>query len=213
MKLFWWSALVLAMAAVQYLGRFTEGTPDRDVLYRYSTAVGAAVLYGIIFLCVLAIAGANRELLAYRRPRSWPVALGLSLLLLVGVYLMLAIIDPFLNGGREQGLTPTGWQPEHAGAYAANFVVVAGVAAFVEESLFRGLGYSLLEQYGRWVAIVVVGLAFALDHGLVNAFIELALFGCALAWLRAKTDSVFPGMLVHATFNAIALVAAVTIEQ
>jgi hypothetical protein len=162
---------------------------------------------------VLAIAGANRELLAYRQPRSWPVALGLSLLLLVGVYLMLAIIDPFLNGGREQGLTPTGWQPEHAGAYAANFVVVAGVAAFVEESLFRGLGYSLLEQYGRWVAIVVVGLAFALDHGLVNAFIELALFGCALAWLRAKTDSVFPGMLVHATFNAIALVAAVTIEQ
>jgi membrane protease YdiL (CAAX protease family) len=213
MKLFWWSTLVLAMAAVQYLGRFTEGTPDRDVLYRYSTAVGALVLYGIIFLCVLAIAGANRELLAYRGPRSWPVALGLSLLLLVGVYVMLALIDPFLNGGREQGLTPTGWQPEHAGAYAANFVVVAGVAAFVEESLFRGLGYSLLEQYGRWVAIVVVGLAFALDHGLVNAFIELALFGCALAWLRAKTDSVFPGMLVHATFNAIALVAAVTIEQ
>jgi membrane protease YdiL (CAAX protease family) len=198
---------------VQYLGRLTEGAPDRDVLYRYSTAVGSLVVYAILFGCVVAIAGSNRELLAFRRPHSWPKALGLALLLLIGVYVMLAIVDPFLNGGREQGLTPTGWQPEHAGAYFANFLVVAGVAPFVEETFYRGLGYSLLERYGRYLAILVVGIAFALDHGLVNAFPELALFGCALAWLRWKTDSVFPGMLVHSAFNAIALIAAVTVEQ
>jgi uncharacterized protein len=79
----------------------------------------------------------------------------------------------------------------------------------VEELTYRGLGYSLLERYGRWFAIVTVGLCFALDHGLVQAFPELALFGCALAWLRMKTTSVYPGMLLHASFNGIALVAAV----
>ena len=36
---------------------------------------------------------------------------------------------------------------------------------------------------------------------------ELALFGCALAWLRSRTRSVFPGMLVHATFNAVGLLS------
>ena len=180
------------------------------MLYEYSTAVGSAVVYGLLLLVVLAIAGWRADLLALRRPRSWPRALGLGLLVLLGVYVAVALMDPYLHGGREQGLTPTGWEPKHAAAYLANCLVVAGVAPFVEELTYRGLGYSLLERYGRWVAIVVVGCCFALDHGLVQAFPELALFGCALAWLRSKTNSVFPGMLVHATFNGIALVAAVT---
>jgi membrane protease YdiL (CAAX protease family) len=109
-------------------------------------------------------------------------------------------------------LTPTGWQPHHAAAYSANFVVIAAVAPFVEELLFRGLGFALLERFGRWQTILAVGLAFGLYHGLVQALPELALFGCALAWLRMKTRSVIPGMLLHSTFNAIALIAAVTVR-
>jgi hypothetical protein len=212
-KLFWWSILVIALGAIQYLGRFTEGTPDRDVLYQYSTAVGALIVYGFIFLCVLAIAGRQRELLAFRRPRSWPAGLGLAFVLLVAVYAAIAVMDPLLHGAREQGLTPTGWQPEHAGAYAANFVVIAGLAPLVEESLFRGLGYSLLVGYGRWLAILAVGVAFAFDHGLINAFPELMLFGSALAWLRSRVDSIIPGLIVHSIFNAIALIAAVTVQN
>ena len=62
-------------------------------------------------------------------------------------------------------------------------------------------------------AIEIVGITFALAHGLVQAFPELAVFGCALAWLRFRTTSVFPGMLLHGTFNAIALVAAATMHH
>ena len=91
----------------------------------------------------------------------------------------MAITEPILHGGREQGLTPTSWQPDHAGAFVANFVVVAVFAPIVEELTFRGLGYCLLERFGRWTAIVVVGACFALDHGLVQAFPELFVFGCA----------------------------------
>ena len=35
--------------------------------------------------------------------------------------------------------------------------------------MFRGLGYSLLEPFGRWAAIVVVGVVFGLAHGLIEA--------------------------------------------
>ena len=78
--------------------------------------------------------------------------------------------------------------------------------------LFRGLGFSLLAQRrGSATAIVATGLAFGVYHGLVQALPSLVLIGCALAWLRARTRSVYPGMLVHATFNAVALIGAVTV--
>jgi membrane protease YdiL (CAAX protease family) len=206
-----WIGFIALVSAIGYASRFTAGRPDRNALYEWSTAVAELTVFAVIFAVTLAIAGAQRNLLALRRPASWRRALLLCLLLLVVVYGVIAAIDPLLHGGREQGLTPTGWQPRHASAYAANFAVVAGVAPFTEELLFRGLGFSLLARFGRWPAILAVGVAFGLYHGLVQALPELVLFGCALAWLRAKTASVFPGMLLHATFNAIALIAAVTL--
>ena len=85
---------------------------------------------------------------------------------------------------------------------------------FVEELTFRGLGYSLLEPFGRVVRrSSPSGILFGLAHGLAPALPVIVVFGCALAWLRMKTDSVFPGMFVHGTFNAIALVAAVTLQR
>jgi membrane protease YdiL (CAAX protease family) len=208
-----WSALVASMIALEYSARLASGTPGRDVLYRYSTAIGSAVVYLFLLLIVLGIAGWRPDLLALRRPKSWPKAAGLMAALFVGVYTVIAVIDPLLHGGREQGLTPTRWEPSHVGAYAANFLVIACMAPIVEELTFRGLGYSLLERFGTWPAIVAVGVTFALAHGLFQAFPELAIFGCALAWLRAKTASVYPGMLLHGTFNAIALLAAATLHH
>jgi membrane protease YdiL (CAAX protease family) len=45
------------------------------------------------------------------------------------------------------------------------------------------------------------------------SFPVIAVFGGVLAWIRSRTGSVFPGMVLHATFNAIALIAAVTISN
>ena len=104
---------------------------------------------------------------------------------------------------------PTRWQPTHAGAYAANAVVVVLVAPIVEELIFRGMGYSLLERFGRPVAVAVVGIAFGLAHGLVDALPLLVALGAGLAWLRSKTDSVYPGMATHAIFNGIAVLSVV----
>jgi membrane protease YdiL (CAAX protease family) len=129
--------------------------------------------------------------------------------LVVGVLILSAILDPILHPGKEQGLVPTRWQPSHAGAYAANAVVVILVAPVVEELIFRGMGYSLLERYGRPLAVAVVGIAFGLAHGLVDALPLLVALGAGLAWLRSKTGSVYPGMATHAIFNGIAVLSVV----
>ena len=85
------------------------------------------------------------------------------------------------------------------------------MAPFVEELLFRGLGYGLLRQFvDPWPAILVTGIAFGLAHGLVLGLPVLTIFGITLGWLRWQTGSVYPGMVVHGLFNAAALIAAVT---
>ena len=46
-------------------------------------------------------------------------------------------------------------------------------------------------------------------HGLLDALLMLVPFGIALAVLRDRTDSVYPGMVVHALFNGAALAFSV----
>jgi hypothetical protein len=204
-----WIAFVVLLSTVAYVGRAVEGKPPRDLLYRYDTAVSGAIQYAILFGVVIALALDRFDLLALRRPWSWWRAIAAAFGVLVTVLVLTPVLDQFLHAGREQGYTPPAWDPGKAGQYAANFAVVALVAPVVEELLFRGVGYSLLEQFGRWPAIVLVGIAFAAVHGLIAGFLVLALFGGALAWLRTRTGSVIPGMIVHGTFNAIALIATV----
>jgi uncharacterized protein len=206
-KLIVWSVFIGLIAALNYTANFSA-KKDTGELYQYSTAISGAALYVVWLGIVLWITGRNSELLALRRPASWPAAVGLAVVVLFVAYLAIWAIDPVLHGGREQGAIPKHWQPAHAGAYAANWFVVAAVAPVVEELTFRGLGYSLFSnRIGKWPAILAIGLFFAAAHGLVQAFPELAILGCGLAWLRSRTGSVYPGMAVHAAFNSIALSA------
>jgi membrane protease YdiL (CAAX protease family) len=206
-RLVWWLILVIGVATLESTANLAGGAPDRNVLYRYSTAVGSAIVYAVLLLIVLGIAGWRLDLLALRRPASWLRALGLAVVVFIAAEIAIQVMEPFLHGGREQGLVPKHWEPRHAAAYAVNWLIVAGVAPLVEELTYRGLGFSLLERYGKWPAIVVVGLLFAAAHGLVQAFPEFAALGCGLAWLRSRTASVYPGIVLHSTFNSIALAA------
>jgi membrane protease YdiL (CAAX protease family) len=212
-KLAAWLALISAQILLNYAARAaSSGTPDRNAVYHYSLPAAGLVQYAVILGVVVAIAGVGhvRELLALRPPRSWGVAAKTSLVVIVGVVLLNYLLDPLLHPGREQGLTPTGWQSGHVGAFVASFLLLVIVGPFVEEATFRGLGYSLLAPFGELTAILTIGLLFGLAHGLVEALPILAALGAGLAWVRARTDSLYPGFAVHALFNAFALIVAVT---
>ncbi len=209
-KLTAWAILVSVLALLGYASRLSGGKPPKDAAYLYSTAANGLVQYAIILAVVLLIARPEWSLLALRRPRAWGRTLTAVLVVFAAVYSVAAIVSAYGDPGREQGLTPQGWDSSRAVPFAVNFVVFVAIAPVVEELTFRGLGYSLLEPLGRLTAILWVGLAFGLAHGLLEGLPILIVFGCALAWLRERSDSVYPGMVVHAIFNAIALIAAVT---
>jgi membrane protease YdiL (CAAX protease family) len=204
-----WTGFVALLIAIAYAGRAESGRPAPDVLYQYDTAVAGFVSYLVMLAIVLAIAGGSGELLALRAPERWPRALGLGLGVFVGIMVVNGVLNPFLHAGEEQGLTPSGWDSSRAGQYAANFVVIAAVGPVVEELTYRGLGATLWLRFGRWAAILVTAILFGLSHGLVDGLPILTVFGAGLAWLRLRTDSVYPGMVVHGVFNGLALVVAV----
>jgi uncharacterized protein len=208
-----WLVLVGTLAAFQYIGRATAGDPPEDVLYQYDTAVGGAILYGLLLAVVILIChGASaRRLLALRRPHSWGRAAGIALGIFGAMLVLGAVLEPFLDAGEEQGLTPEDWESERAGAFAANAAVVVAVAPIVEELTYRGLGYSLLLRFGRPAAILLVGITFGLGHGLFAALPILIAFGVGLALLRDRTGSVYPAILLHAAFNALSLALALAL--
>jgi membrane protease YdiL (CAAX protease family) len=210
-----WVALVAAIAALNYEARFSGGSgtsSGRDAVYSFSTFANGMIVYAFWLGLVLAIAVDRWDLLALRAPQSWRRAADLAADAIVAISVLEALVSlvPLPESpGKEQGLTPTHWESAHSTAFAANLVLFAVVAPIVEELTFRGVGQSLLSFVGRWPSFLLVGVAFGVAHGLVEALLVLVPFGIALAWLRDRTKSVIPGMAVHGLFNAIALIAAV----
>ena len=213
-----WILFVGLIAAVNYAARFAGGSGagsggvSHQEVYSYSTFAGGTIVYAVWLGIVLLIVIDRFDLLALRLPRGWGRALGLALAAVLAIFLGEAVVSYIplpQSPGNEQGITNVHWEPAHAGAFAANFVLFAVIAPFVEELTFRGAGQSLLRFLGRVPSILLVGVAFGLAHGLVEALLVLVPFGIALAWLRDRTGSVLPGMLVHAIFNGAALAVIV----
>lgn len=209
-----WSALILAWTVANFAATYAakprpQRTPE---FFKYSLGIGGLVLYAILLLIVLAIASGLplRPTLALRRPRSIPRAIGLVLLVIAGTLIIGAIVSPFLHPGDKQEILPErGWVPGHVTAFVLSTLAVAVAAPIVEELLFRGLGFRLLLPFGRGAAIVGVGVAFGLAHGIPEALPILVPLGSGLAWIRDRTNSIYPGIVLHSLFNGVQVVAAV----
>jgi membrane protease YdiL (CAAX protease family) len=206
-----WCALIVFMSTVAYASRFESGTPPDDVAYKWSSSILGLIQYGVILgiLYVITLGLDRRRFLAFRRPTSWKRAAGIAVLILIAVFVVGGVVDQFGNPQKEQGLIPQNWDSSKIAPFAAFAFVVIVVAPIVEELQFRGVGYGLLERFGPTAAVLLVGLAFALVHGLIAGFPVILVFGTGLAYLRSRTDSIYPCMLLHASFNAFGLIVGV----
>jgi membrane protease YdiL (CAAX protease family) len=213
-RLVGWLALVGTLAALAYTANFAgDGETPDDLLYRWSSVVAALVQYGIVLAIVIALCrGIDRDLLGLRRPDSWPRALGVVVVAYIAIAIAAAVLNLVLQAGDEQGLVPRDWDSSRAAPFVANFLVVSIVAPIAEELTFRGLGLAVTTaRWGVWPAVAVTSVAFGAAHGLVVALPILTLFGVVLALVRVRTASLYPAMVLHGVFNALALLLAVTV--
>ena len=208
-----WLTFVFVLTALSYASRLSGEDPPEDLAYRWSSSVAAVIQYALMVGILLLIARRLpiRETFGLLRPASWPRALGYTAIALVAIWAASAALSPFLDANDEQGFVPDEWDSSRFGAFAAFFVAVAVVAPIVEELTYRGLGFSLLAPYGTAVAIVATGVLFGIAHGLLIALPILVIFGLVVGWLRAKTESVYPSMILHGIFNGVALVVSVAL--
>ncbi len=94
--------------------------------------------------------------------------------------------------------------------------LAAGIllAPVVEEIFFRGFLFPGLRGRYGWVRAMLLSAAiFAAFHLQLVALIPTFLLGCMLAYLRERTDSIWPGIFLHFAINGLALCAtAVTVQ-
>lgn len=83
-----------------------------------------------------------------------------------------------------------------------DFIVLVIMAPLVEEILFRGIIYrSFCELLPAGFAVVFQGMLFASVHGTFIWMLYAFFMGCLLGYVRKRSGSVRPCVLMHMVFN------------
>lgn len=78
------------------------------------------------------------------------------------------------------------------------------VAPITEELFFRGFLFKgLREKYGWVNALMFSSIIFALFHGQLATLLPTFLLGALFAYMYQRTESVYPGMILHFAVNAM----------
>ncbi|MCP4669443.1 MAG: CPBP family intramembrane metalloprotease [Deltaproteobacteria bacterium] len=91
------------------------------------------------------------------------------------------------------------------------WLLVAGVAVapVVEEIFFRGFLFAGLRKYYGWHKAAIFSSAlFALIHVQPTAMIPIFILGYIFSYLYYRSNSIWPGILMHVSTNAMGLGAA-----
>ncbi len=165
------------------------------------------------------VAGAGRDVPAGRAVGSGVVAFCIGSALALPLAIAAAAVmhelgqAPELQEPVRQALDPT--RP-----YQLWITVVFGVfiAPITEESVFRGLLYPAVRdaaggrRRGFWVGVIVVSALFAAIHANLAAALPLLGLALVLTIVFEYTNSLVPGMVAHALFNASSMLPLVLLR-
>jgi len=207
-----WALVAIPLIALGFVS-YVMSKPtssSKEALFNWSFAASNVVFLGIWIAISLAISNGRPELRALRPARiAWGEIAALGLLA-VGATFVASLIVNSLGGhpGRDQQILSGHWQSGRLAPFIASVLVLTVLTPFAEELFVRGLGFSLFSPFGRAAAIAVPALAWTLMHGLPAAIFPLFVFGIGLGYLRERSDSVIPGMIIHGLYNGLAVALA-----
>ncbi|MGC9973792.1 MAG: CPBP family intramembrane glutamic endopeptidase [Gaiellaceae bacterium] len=210
-----WVLFAASISALNFVAYASTSAVNsaNESLFRWSFATGNAVFLCVWIAISLAISNRRPEIRALRRPRIAPAAAaGLGFLALAASYVANLFVTS-LGGkpAREQGLLNEHWQSGRLAPFVASVIVLTVLTPIAEELFVRGLGFALFQPFGQAAAMTIPALGWALMHGLPAAIFPLFVFGIGLGYLRQRSDSVIPGMIVHGLYNGLAVALAYTL--
>lgn len=208
--------VVLAVVAVRFV-RFLGiqlGWLDAEAGIATPFMYGAiALLYGVMLLGVYLFAAraSGWEALGLRSPPWWALASTFLLLpaVLMGFVGLVALIGTVLGQPFEnpQVELMSGGQAFDTSSRIWIFVLIALLAPIAEEVLFRGMIFPLLRPWGSGAAILGSAAIFTVVHLIPIIFPLLFFVGIILGFLREKSGSIMPGLVLHIMQNSIAIMA------
>jgi membrane protease YdiL (CAAX protease family) len=202
------AAVGLTFVAAALVGYDVPGTVWFGVI---STAVYLAFALAV-WLMVVERRAVPWQALGFRpvRPGLLAAMVPLGVGLLILNVALLAPLTYFLNLGDPDAASSQNevFNPDSGLSLlelVALAVPIALLAPVVEELLFRGLLYRYLRgRLGVVVAVVLSALIFGALHVVIP---PLVVMGIVLAIIAQRTGSIWPGIVVHATNNALVVLA------
>ncbi|MEA1959525.1 MAG: type II CAAX endopeptidase family protein [Chloroflexota bacterium] len=105
--------------------------------------------------------------------------------------------------------SPSALSPDFVGTWynwAMIGVFAVVVAPLAEETFFRGFIFQgLRKRFGYGWGVFISALLFSLAHLQPGALVPIFFLGLMLAWLYAKTKSIWPCIFAHFVYNSLAL--------
>lgn len=205
-------AIWIALSAVLYLTPAVSWTGGYDTTVIISSLI-TAVLFAAFPVIALRAKGLNikRMLMIKKAPSfseaaSWAfLGMGLAYAAPIVSYIWYVLLEGFGIMPYSNGLAPAAsWT-----ALAVQLAVVAVLPAFCEELFFRGFLMRTLEGgYGRKRAVVFSGLLFTLIHANLLGAPAIFMLGCSAGIVDYLTGSIYAGMAVHFSYNAVSVLMA-----
>jgi membrane protease YdiL (CAAX protease family) len=95
----------------------------------------------------------------------------------------------------------------------ATLLAAVLVAPICEEIFFRGfLLMGLRNSMPTWLAILLTSLVFAVAHLSPGSFVLLFILAIILGILRVTTNSLWPGIILHALNNALGFLVVFSVK-
>jgi len=178
--------------------------PDIGVRYIVGIAVEVALALGALLFMRLGKLSI-RATLRWRWPGWRLVGLGGALALglwIIGVILNLTTTVLF---GYTTPVPPSMF-PRTVIEALLLFTSTVIVAPLCEEIMFRGYVQRAYERRSPWIGIAVGGVIFALYHLRFQGAMALVPVAFVLGFVAWRSNSLFPGIVLHAAYNSIATI-------
>jgi membrane protease YdiL (CAAX protease family) len=189
-------------------------SPQRDFIYAIVFFIYAIIAEGVFLLAPLYFAkrstSGNRQSIMQalgfrrfniRRVLPWIILLFLAFFLVNYLYQLLITTFHLPLQTNDQVVLERGKVTPIS--IDATLLAAALIAPVCEEVFFRSFAFmGFLRRMPLWLAVVLSALLFALVHLDLASFAVLFCIGLALAFLRWYSNSIWPGIILHALNNA-----------
>ncbi|MGM7700560.1 lysostaphin resistance A-like protein [Pseudalkalibacillus sp. Hm43] len=138
----------------------------------------------------------------------WRSIIGWTLAVILLSIIIVIIMDLLIHVGTENSKTESLQSQLNIVTFLIGFISAAIVSPIYEEIFYRGFVYRFLRyKYGIPAGLIISSTIFMIVHIPTYNTLPINLVtGLVFAWTYEKTGSIWPGVIIHGTFNGIAIV-------